>query len=581
MDSARYDALDARLTSLENQARRLRADLAAAASLPAADASPARVAGIPEVPLPAFLADEPAGPHASREKSSLETLVAGRGLQLAGLLLVLLGTAFFLDLAFTSGWIGPAQRILLGLVAGSALIGAGARLLRGTYAFVAEGLVGLGAGILYLSLWASVAIFPQLHVARPAAFAAMIAVTAVVAALSAVRRSERLALIGLVGGFLTPVLLSGGPTAHVELATYLLLLGGGMLALCARCGFRSVEAVTFVATFLYAGAFAPDSATGWTDRDAYAVASLFFIEFALAFGFGAARSGAASPVRIALLSLDVALYAGFLEIIFEGHQTPLGVALLALAAVSLATARLRTVPQRMTEACGYLGLAVVTLALPVLIHQTSLLDAFSLEAAVLVVLGRRSGDRWIAVAGALLFGLTGVVLFAQAQFDPPAGAFLNPLFSAFAIWIAALLAARRESASFAMSDGNRRALDAASAIALNAIVLTALSRELLDAIGGPHWNLTVPNHAQLALSLLWTVYAAVLFGVGLGGGSAPLRWQGLVLFALTLCKVFLIDLATLGSGYRVGSFIGLGIVMVAASAWYTRATICRTPEPEA
>jgi uncharacterized membrane protein len=165
--------------------------------------------------------------------------------------------------------------------------------------------------------------------------------------------------------------------------------------------------------------------------------------------------------------------------------------------------------------------------------------------------------------------------------DPPAPAFLNPLTYAFVIWIGALIAARRGSASFAMSDGNRRALDAVAGVALNAIVLTALSRELLDAIGGPHWNLGVPNNAQLALSLLWTLYAAVLFALGLRGGSAVQRWQGLVLFALTLCKVFLIDLATLASAYRVGSFVGLGIVMVAASAWYTRATMRRAPEPEA
>ncbi|MDB5040576.1 MAG: rane protein, partial [Candidatus Eremiobacteraeota bacterium] len=550
---------------------------------PAAEAPPPRTAATPQIPVPSFLEHHPAEPGAPREKSSLEALVAGRGLQLAGLLLVLLGTAFFLDLAFTSGWIGPAQRIILGLVAGSALIGAGARLLRGTYTYLAEGLVGLGAGILYLSLWASVAVFPQLHVARPAAFAAMIAVTAVVAALAALRRSERLALIGLVGGFLTPVLLSGGPTAHVELATYLLVLAGGMLALAARCGFRSVEAVTFVATFLYAGAFSSDPATQWSDRNAYAVASLFFVEFALAFGFGAARSGAASPIRIALLSLDVALYAGFLEIIFANHQTPLGVALLALAVVLLATAQLRTVPQRMTAACGYLGLAVVTLALPALIHQTSLLDAFSLEAGVLVVLGRRAGDRWIALAGALLFGLTGIALFAQAQMDPPATAFLNPLAYAFAIWIGALIAARKASASSAVEgDGAYRTLDVTAGIALNAIVLTALSRQLLDALGGPQWNVAVPNNAQLALSLLWTVYAATLFAFGLRGGSAAQRWQGLVLFALTLCKVFFVDLATLNSAYRVGSFVGLGIVMVAASAWYTRATMRRsTPEAEA
>ena len=34
-------------------------------------------------------------------------------------------------------------------------------------------------------------------------------------------------------------------------------------------------------------------------------------------------------------------------------------------------------------------------------------------------------------------------------------------------------------------------------------------------------------------------------------------------------------LAALSAEYRVGSFVGLGIVMVAASAWYTRTTLRR------
>ncbi len=575
MDSAHFEALDARLRTLETAARTLRDDLDAT--------RPAVVASAPApVPVPAFAAAVPA-PAARREKTSLEALVAGRGLQFAGLLLVLLGTAFFLELAFSRGWVTPSARIVLGLVAGSALIAFGARALRGAYAFLAEGLIGLGAGISYLSLWAAVAVFPQLHVSRGAAFAAMIAVTAVVAALAAARGRERLAVMALAGGLLTPALLAGGPVNHAVLAAYLLVLLAGMLTLSLRCGFRTIETIAFVGALGYAPSFAPDAATGWTDGDAYVVATLFFLAFAAAFTGGALRAGQASVTRLALLAVDVALYAAALEAIFEvpQKQTVLGIALLALAAVLLATAQSRRLPARLRAAYGYLGLGTVTLALPALVHQTSLLDVFSIEAGLLVVLARRTADRWIALAGAALFVFTGLTLFVDALLAPPATTLLNELSLAFAIWIGALLFARSRFVTAPAGVFDVAEARVAASIVLNAVLLIGLSRELLDLTGGPHWNEALPSHAQLALSLLWTGYAAVLFGLGVRRGTPELRWQGLLLFALTLCKVFLVDLAELGAEYRVGSFVGLGIVMVAASAWYTRASMRRGKEPGA
>ena len=50
-----------------------------------------------------------------------------------------------------------------------------------------------------------------------------------------------------------------------------------------------------------------------------------------------------------------------------------------------------------------------------------------------------------------------------------------------------------------------------------------------------------------------------------------LRWLGLGVFALTVGKVFLIDLASLKTVYRIGSFLALGALLVAASFLYQRA----------
>jgi uncharacterized membrane protein len=80
------------------------------------------------------------------------------------------------------------------------------------------------------------------------------------------------------------------------------------------------------------------------------------------------------------------------------------------------------------------------------------------------------------------------------------------------------------------------------------------------------------------ISVVWAVYAAALVGIGFARKLAALRWMGLLVFALTLGKVFLVDMAQLEPVYRIGSFLVLGALLVAASYLYQRA---RKTEPPA
>jgi uncharacterized membrane protein len=52
--------------------------------------------------------------------------------------------------------------------------------------------------------------------------------------------------------------------------------------------------------------------------------------------------------------------------------------------------------------------------------------------------------------------------------------------------------------------------------------------------------------------------------------SAFVRWQALVLIAFTIGKVFLFDSSSLGTGYRIVSFMALGVVLMAISYVYSR-----------
>ena len=59
-------------------------------------------------------------------------------------------------------------------------------------------------------------------------------------------------------------------------------------------------------------------------------------------------------------------------------------------------------------------------------------------------------------------------------------------------------------------------------------------------------------------------------GSGVLAALAFLRWQALVLLAVSIGKVFLVDMSELSQGYRILSFLGLGALLLGVSFVYQR-----------
>ncbi len=77
------------------------------------------------------------------------------------------------------------------------------------------------------------------------------------------------------------------------------------------------------------------------------------------------------------------------------------------------------------------------------------------------------------------------------------------------------------------------------------------------------------NRSNTYVSIFWVIYAAILTAIGFGKKLVMARRLGLVLFALTACKV-VIDVWSLGQLYRIVSFIVFGIVALVASFAYVK-----------
>jgi uncharacterized membrane protein len=75
---------------------------------------------------------------------------------------------------------------------------------------------------------------------------------------------------------------------------------------------------------------------------------------------------------------------------------------------------------------------------------------------------------------------------------------------------------------------------------------------------------------NLTYSAIWLIYGAALMAFGFWRRTSFVRWQALVLISFTIAKVFLFDSSSLGKGYRIVSFMALGVVLMAISYVYSR-----------
>lgn len=236
-------------------------------------APPAVPPPLPPAPLPAPQAQPSLETH-------LETQVGLNWINRIAVVTLIFGTAFLFKYAVDTDWIGPGARIALAVTAALASLWFGDRLWAREQKVFAQGLTGLGLALLFLSCYASFAFYHLLP--QSAAFLLMVASTVAGGALALRYDSQAIAILGLMGGYLTPVVLSTGQDHPWVLFSYTSLLNIAALALMRVRAWRAVEYVAVVATgLLYAGWFA----TWFSDRTrqvATVFAVLFFAQFATA-----------------------------------------------------------------------------------------------------------------------------------------------------------------------------------------------------------------------------------------------------------------------------------------------------------
>ena len=556
--------LRAELTRLERELRNLKTRLDLWEQAGAAEPSAARPADLaaPAPPLSPLSASpsitEPAAPVAAAE---VEQELAG---SLGNAVRALLNLAAVVALVLAVGYVarlGLAKGSITSLLAIAAGCG-GLLLLAGAYRRsgslrLALWLEGGAVGVGYLSAYAAFAASGSLVAAL--LLAALI--TAGAGALALARDSEAVATFALAGAGLTPLMMRGGLALGEHTAAllfaYLALLNISTLILSRLRWWPwqaswSLVATHFMAWLWYAEHRHADPLLTLVFPIATFAAFLArpLVLPARARGPAGGISGAAASDwrEKTVLVANTLLFLAALQTLLFAYAprllplAPAGLGLLHGAAAWLMPAALGLAATHMVMML-VLVLPGVWLAAPGLAPL-----AWIGTAALLGVIGLRY-QRWSARLATPLL-LAAAALFAPRVFIVVPAAFVG-------VWYL-----RRAAARSAEPDEVEWLSRWALASALLLAGQMAAINELGRLLAWPPLASLAPG-SQFFYSLSIAVYGAALAIWGRRQASLFFRTSALLLFAALAAKVFLLDLATLGGGWRIGSLMLLAVSLLA------------------
>lgn len=560
-------------------------------------------------------------PRVPASPLSSEQWIGQRVLLAVGVVALILAAGYLLRLSFDRGWISPMMRCLGGALSGIAVGAIGWRL-QPRYRTYGAALVGCGAAIIYLSVWAAARLYGVLPPTTGLVGLALVSVA--LAMIAYAINVEALGTTAALGAFFAPILLGRDQGNPELLLLYLASMAAGLGLVAARRRWRLTMFVVALSYFGVAYSGAADRGPPWGMLLYGVVGGTIGIHVGLrerwwetrflSFGGGWAFLVAASnhlPQRWAILAGGLLLaaplwwYAMRATQVLPLHLSPtpgvpgwsMGEAFyFFLTPFLLGWAVRHLAPAWFDQRSGLVALIV---AVPYLIagyhrmrpvfalvgagalgmaawqHWDGVERVWALLALTLLWAAidhrlLRDDGRWYAL-GTLWASLdqlfTGALLQRSAADPAFVGSWPLALWGSVALIVALAAGVWRAVMASGTAPTVRGALWALG----GAMALFGVTGEIgryfeLKPLSSKEASLA----AGLAVSAWWLIFAAALIGVGFRRSLKPARIAGLVVAGLAVIKVLIFDLSSLDALYRVGSVFILGLVFLLLAYLYHR-----------
>ena len=375
-------------------------------------------------PAPAFAAasaapDASLAPPEQSEPNKLwQWLTGGNAMVRIGVVVLFFGVAFLMKFAAEHVHV-PIELRLTGVAIGAIVmlvLGWRLRERAGGYGLVLQ---GGGVGVLYLVVFGAFRIWKL--VPPELAFVLLVSIALASAILAIAQDSRALAIAGVSGGFLAPLLASTGQGSHVMLFSFYLVLNLGVLAIAWYKAWRELNIVGFAFTFVIGALWGHK----FYQPEHYATTQPFLIAFfllyvAIAVLFALRRAPRLGDYVDSVLVFGVPVVAAGLQWgLVKEFEYGAAWSAVALGAFYILVAhqlwrQQRETLQLLVECFIALGVAFATLAIPYAFDGRWTAASWALEGAAAVWVGVRQKRTLPLLLGLVLQPAAGVAFLSAA-----------------------------------------------------------------------------------------------------------------------------------------------------------------------
>ncbi len=338
---------------------------------------------------------------------SMEFAVASQWLLRIGVLLGLVLVGYFLTYSIKNGWLGPQARVALSTVTGLILLIVGTRILGKKYHVMGQGLMGAGLATLYFSVFAAANMYDLLPAAP--AFALMAAITILAGGIAVRFDSMLVAVLGIIGGYGTPLMLSTGVVDFVGLYGYMLVLGIGVLGICYWKNWPLVNYLSFFATYaLFFASMRAYDKTHFHEVMPFLVA--FFVLFStMIFLYKVVRKSKSNLLDLIALFVNAGVFFVVGSQLIEEVHGRRWIAALSLGLVAFYIAhiylflRRKLVDRELLVSLFGLSAFFLAITMPLVLSRQWITASWAIQAVVFLWVAQKLGSQFVRHIAFLLF----------------------------------------------------------------------------------------------------------------------------------------------------------------------------------
>lgn len=516
-----------------------------------------------------------------REPGAFEVQFGQKWPLIAGVVIVVLAVGYFLKYSFDQNWVGPAGRVTMAYMLGIGFLVVGEFFRRKDLENFGLSLCGGGIATLYFATFAGFQIYDLFS--QPVSFLGMVLITLLAGMLAYVYDTKWLAVLGIIGGFLTPVVLSTGTNAQITLMTYMTILNIGIFSLAFFKQWRLLNYLGFFFTwslfsawflnhyhkddfwvtffflnvFFLIYAFTPIvyhfiKAHGQKIRGLAIIMPNSFIAFGFSFGMIKEYAGTEYVSIVSIMYAGMFLWMA--NYLYRKDRSQLQAFIMLLAK----------------------GMLFLIITIPVLFSGHWITFFWSIQCVVLLWAATKLNNRWLYSSFLVLLIITSGKFFMYDYHEIFRFSYNNYKFirgfnyhlGERLLTIVFYLATLFISAKLVNGSKLRfRWTGGMDAPILWGVFGVTLFTILNFEVSGFYSDYS-PQARFAALSVLWTIFSLVLIIIGFMKRLSFVRKCAIALFTLTILKVLIIDMANVSTPYRIVSCFVLGMMLIGTSYLY-------------